>query len=49
MIDEAHAVDGAEVTIVWGEENGGSDKPGVERHVQAEVRATIYTTRPTSQ
>ena len=49
MMDGAHAVDGAEVTIVWGEENGGSDKLGVERHVQAEVRATIYTTRPTSQ
>ncbi len=49
MIDEAQAIDGAEVTIVWGEENGGSDKPGVERHVQTQVRATIHTARPTAQ
>jgi vanillate/3-O-methylgallate O-demethylase len=45
MVDEADAVDGAEVTLVWGEQNGGSAKPSVERHVQATVRATI-STRP---
>jgi vanillate/3-O-methylgallate O-demethylase len=43
MIDEADARDGAEVTVVWGEEDGGSAKDTVERHVQAEVRATIST------
>jgi vanillate/3-O-methylgallate O-demethylase len=32
---------GAEVTLVWGEEDGGSSKPVVERHVQAELRATV--------
>jgi vanillate/3-O-methylgallate O-demethylase len=32
---------GAEVTLVWGEENGGSAKPVVERHVQAEIRAIV--------
>jgi hypothetical protein len=31
------------MTLVWGEEGGGSAKPTVERHVQAEIRATIST------
>jgi glycine cleavage system aminomethyltransferase T len=41
MIDEADAVDGREVTVIWGEPNGGSAKPLVERHVQTGIRATI--------
>jgi vanillate/3-O-methylgallate O-demethylase len=32
---------GNEVTLVWGEEGGGSAKPVVERHVQTEIRATV--------
>jgi vanillate/3-O-methylgallate O-demethylase len=32
---------GTEVVLVWGEENGGSEKPVVERHVQAEIRAIV--------
>jgi vanillate/3-O-methylgallate O-demethylase len=32
---------GTEVTLVWGEEAGGSAKPVVERHVQAEFRAIV--------
>jgi vanillate/3-O-methylgallate O-demethylase len=32
---------GSEVTLVWGEEGGGSSKPVVERHVQAELRAIV--------
>jgi vanillate/3-O-methylgallate O-demethylase len=32
---------GNEVTIVWGEEGGGSAKPVVERHVQVEIRAVV--------
>jgi vanillate/3-O-methylgallate O-demethylase len=32
---------GNEVTLVWGEEGGGSTKPVVERHAQAEIRAII--------
>jgi vanillate/3-O-methylgallate O-demethylase len=32
---------GAEVTLVWGEEGGGSAKPVVERHRQAEIRARV--------
>lgn len=43
FLDEDAAVDGAEVTLVWGEENGGTAKGSVERHVQTEVRATVHT------
>jgi glycine cleavage system aminomethyltransferase T len=32
---------GAEVTLVWGEEGGGSQKPVVERHLQTEIRAIV--------
>jgi vanillate/3-O-methylgallate O-demethylase len=32
---------GAELILVWGEENGGSAKPVVERHAQAEIRAVV--------
>jgi vanillate/3-O-methylgallate O-demethylase len=41
MVDVEHSEPGAEVTLVWGEEGGGSIKPTVERHVQAEIRATV--------
>jgi len=41
MVDVAHAEPGAQVTLVWGEEGGGSTKPTVERHKQAEIRATV--------
>jgi vanillate/3-O-methylgallate O-demethylase len=32
---------GSEVTLVWGEEGGGSQKGTVERHRQMEIRATV--------
>ncbi len=32
---------GTEVTLVWGEEDGGSDRPVVERHRQTEIRAIV--------
>ena len=32
---------GTELTLVWGEEDGGSAKPVVERHSQAEIRAIV--------
>jgi vanillate/3-O-methylgallate O-demethylase len=32
---------GTELTLVWGEENGGTKKPTVERHKQLEVRTTV--------
>jgi len=41
MIDNAHAETGTEVTLVWGEEGGGSSKPTVEPHVQTQIRATV--------
>ena len=41
MVDLAHAEPGTEVTLVWGEEGGGSSKPVVERHVQTTIRATV--------
>jgi vanillate/3-O-methylgallate O-demethylase len=33
--------DGSEVTVVWGEEGGGTSKPTVERHKQKEIRAIV--------
>jgi vanillate/3-O-methylgallate O-demethylase len=44
MLDEDVA-EGTEVKLVWGEENGGSNRPVVERHVQTEVRATVSYNR----
>jgi vanillate/3-O-methylgallate O-demethylase len=32
---------GTEVTLVWGEENGGTKKATVERHKQTELRAVV--------
>ena len=33
--------EGEEITLVWGEEDGGSKKPVVERHAQTEIRAIV--------
>jgi vanillate/3-O-methylgallate O-demethylase len=41
VIDTEHATPGEEVTILWGEPNGGSRKPRVELHQQTLVRATV--------
>ena len=41
ILDAEHAVNGNEVTFVWGEENGGTSKPAVERHEQMEMRAIV--------
>jgi glycine cleavage system aminomethyltransferase T len=41
VVDVEHAEPGTEVTLVWGEEGGGSLKPVVERHTQAEIRAIV--------
>ena len=40
-IDIEHSEPDTEVTVVWGEEGGGTSKPTVERHVQTEIRATV--------
>jgi glycine cleavage system aminomethyltransferase T len=41
VLDDGYAEPGTEVTFVWGEEGGGSAKPTVEPHVQAEMRAVV--------
>ncbi len=41
MLDEAHAVPGKQVSLVWGEPNGGTRKPTVEPHVQTTIKATV--------
>ncbi|MDX9874848.1 MAG: aminomethyltransferase family protein [Spongiibacteraceae bacterium] len=41
MVDVEHAEPGTQVTLLWGEENGGTRKPTVEPHVQTEIRATV--------
>ena len=45
FLDDDAAVDGAEVTVTWGEENGGTSKLTVERHEQTKVR-TVVSTQP---
>jgi len=40
-LEPEFAKPGTEVTFVWGEENGGSKKPAVERHKQVQVRAIV--------
>ncbi|SDR63742.1 vanillate/3-O-methylgallate O-demethylase [Rhizobiales bacterium GAS113] len=41
MINESHAKPGTPVVLTWGEPNGGSRKPHVERHEQVKVRAIV--------
>ncbi|HTU84545.1 MAG TPA: hypothetical protein VMF57_03160 [Solirubrobacteraceae bacterium] len=41
VLDAAHAKPGTEVTLVWGEEDGGTAKPTVEPHVQREIRGVV--------
>lgn len=45
MIDEEQAVDGNEVTVVWGDPEGARLRPTVEPHALREVRAVV-STRP---
>lgn len=42
LVDEAVATPGTELSILWGEPDGGSRKPSVERHVQTEIKATVH-------
>jgi glycine cleavage system aminomethyltransferase T len=41
IVDAKYAKPGTKVTLVWGEEGGGTSKPTVERHKQAKIRATV--------
>jgi hypothetical protein len=45
MINEADLEFGSEVELVWGEPDGGSANPLVERHTQTTIRA-IVSRRP---
>jgi len=41
-VDDAHAEPGTDVTLVWGEDGGGSrSAPWIEPHVQVQIRATV--------
>jgi syringate O-demethylase len=41
VVDPAYAMPGTQVALVWGEENGGTSKPTVERHRQMEIGAIV--------
>ena len=41
MLDTEYAQPGTKVSLLWGEPDGGSRKPTVERHLQAEIRAVV--------
>ena len=41
ILDEEYAQPGYEVTLIWGEPEGGTRKPTVERHKQFEIRAIV--------
>lgn len=41
LLEEDVATPGTEVTLTWGEPDGGSGKPTVERHTQTEVKCTV--------
>lgn len=42
ILNNKHAQPGTEVTLLWGEKDGGSAKVTVERHDQFEIRATVH-------
>ena len=43
LLEESAADPGTEVSVLWGEPDGGTSKPSVERHVQTEIRAVVET------
>ena len=44
FVDEQFSKPGTELTLVWGEEGGGTKKTTVERHKQKEVRVIVGPT-----
>jgi hypothetical protein len=46
MVDQEHAVDGKEVTVLWGEPDGEPARENIDNHVQTTIRATISTRSP---
>ncbi|MEY2941998.1 MAG: hypothetical protein RLY97_12 [Pseudomonadota bacterium] len=41
MVDEAYAAPGTEVDFIWGEPDGGTSKPTVEKHRQITIKAVV--------
>jgi syringate O-demethylase len=41
MMEPEFAVPGTEVSLLWGEPDGGTTKPTVEPHVQTEIKAVV--------
>ncbi|MGD2103000.1 MAG: aminomethyl transferase family protein [Acidimicrobiia bacterium] len=41
VVDNEYAEPGTEVTLLWGEESGGTAKVNVENHQQVEIRAVV--------
>ena len=44
FVEEQYAKAGTQLTLVWGEENGGTKKTTVERHKQTELRVIVGPT-----
>ncbi|MBV8790533.1 MAG: aminomethyltransferase family protein, partial [Pseudolabrys sp.] len=44
FVEEKYAKPGTQLTLVWGEENGGTKKTTVERHKQLEMRVEVGPT-----
>ena len=44
FVDEQYAKPGTQLTLVWGEENGGTQKTTVERHKQLELKVIVGPT-----
>jgi vanillate/3-O-methylgallate O-demethylase len=44
FVEEQYAKPGTELTLLWGEEGGGTKKTTVERHKQKELRVTVGPT-----
>jgi syringate O-demethylase len=41
MMDKGHEAIGGEVSLLWGEPDGGTTKPTVEPHVQTQIKAVV--------
>jgi vanillate/3-O-methylgallate O-demethylase len=44
FVEEQYAKPGTQLTLLWGEESGGTKKTTVERHKQTELRVTVGPT-----
>jgi vanillate/3-O-methylgallate O-demethylase len=46
MLDQASAVDGKSLTLIWGEPEESRGRPNVDPHVQTPIRVTVSTRPP---